>query len=76
MRVSSEFYTLAAAYLSGQKRLIDLIEGLEDIDWGEIEPEMEAPLGLLELLAIEIGEGLRSETDLRGAVLDFLGRKE
>ncbi|MDO8491984.1 MAG: hypothetical protein Q7T04_08240 [Dehalococcoidia bacterium] len=69
-----EFSDLLNAYLLGWKTLTDLREWLSSVNWEEIdvESQLAATLGELDLLCTEALEGMRPEADFERRVSDLV----
>ena len=72
-----EFADLLTSYLMRWKTLYDCEEWLAGIDWEnpDLDSESLKVAGLLELLATEVAEGLRSEADFRSEAARFIRSK-
>lgn len=69
-----EFIDLIGDYLAGRKSTTDCREWLAGIDWyaPDLSAEDKEVLGLLELLAIEVLEGMRPEVEFRQEAADVV----
>jgi hypothetical protein len=66
--MGDELRQILRAYLEGRATRRDLRLVTAEVDWDDASPEalrLQPSIGRLDLLLEEVGEGLRSETELR-----------
>lgn len=66
--MGDELRQILQAYLEGRATRRDLRLVMAEFDWDDTSPEavrLQPAIGRLDLLLEEVGEGLRSETELR-----------
>ena len=70
----TQLIELLTAYLSGWKSLSDCVEWLASLSWDDpdIDRQFRTLAGQLELLATEVVEGLRPETEFIDKVSDLV----
>ena len=69
-----ELVQILQSYLISAKTLEECAEWLAGVDWDDPDftPEAKEPVGMFELLAVDIFEGLRDEGEFREASANFI----
>lgn len=72
--ISGELSDVLTAYLSGWKSLGDFCEWLAGVDWDDpsFDADSQSVVGLFELLATDVMEGIRPETEFAQEASDFV----
>lgn len=72
--ISGELADVLTAYLSGRKSLSDICEWLAGVDWDDpsFDADSQSVVGLFELLATDVMEGIRPETEFAQEASDFV----
>lgn len=72
-----ELVDLLKAYLMGWKTVFDCAKWLAGVDWSDPDQDADTmnEIGLMELLATEVLEGLRPETDFRQEAVALVQRE-
>lgn len=72
--ISGELSDVLTAYLSGWKSLGDFCEWLAGVDWDDpsFDSDSQSVVGLFELLATDVMEGIRPETEFAQEASDFV----
>ena len=75
--ISGELSDALTAYLAGRKPLGDFCEWLAGVDWNDpsFDSDSQSVVGLFELLAADVMEGFRPETEFAQEASDFVAAK-
>lgn len=75
--ISGELSDALTAYLSERKSLSDFCEWLAGVDWDDpsFDSDSQSVVGLFELLATDVMEGFRPETEFAQEASDFVAAK-
>ena len=72
-----EFLDLLTKYVSGERPLSDVGEWLAGVAWddADLTPDSKEVLGLFEVLATEVSEGLRDQRELLSEAVTLLTKR-